>query len=128
MEMEFFCRPEEADEWYEYWQKERYQWYLDMGIDPERLRMREHENDELAHYAKGCGDVEYLFPFGWSELEGIANRTDYDLRQHSECSGQALTWFDQEAGSGQIACNFGFVDILVPTGGKKGQLISLIRE
>jgi glycyl-tRNA synthetase len=97
MEMEFFCRPEEAKQWYDYWQKERYQWYLDLGVNPERLRMREHASDELAHYAAGCGDVEYLFPFGWSELEGVANRTDYDLKKHSEASGQQLTWFDQEA-------------------------------
>ncbi|MHC4824029.1 MAG: glycine--tRNA ligase [Planctomycetota bacterium] len=97
MEMEYFCRPEEAPEWYAYWQKERYQWYLDLGVNPEKLRMREHEQDELAHYAAGCGDVEYLFPFGWSELEGVANRTDYDLRKHSEASGNSLTWFDQEA-------------------------------
>jgi glycyl-tRNA synthetase len=97
MEMEFFCRPEEAVQWYAYWQKERFQWYLDLGINPENLRMREHATDELAHYADGCGDVEYLFPFGWSELEGVANRTDYDLKKHSDASGQSLTWFDQEA-------------------------------
>ncbi len=96
MEMEFFCRPEDAPEWYAYWQQQRYQWYVDLGVDPEKLRMREHAPDELAHYAAGCGDVEYLFPFGWSELEGVANRTDYDLKKHSECSGSALTWFDQE--------------------------------
>ena len=96
MEMEFFCRPEEAPEWYQYWQEQRYQWYVDLGVDPDKLRMREHAPDELAHYAAGCGDVEYLFPFGWSELEGVANRTDYDLKKHSECSGNALTWFDQE--------------------------------
>lgn len=96
MEMEFFCRPEEAPKWYDYWQKERFQWYLDYGVNPEKLRMREHEQDELAHYAAGCGDVEYLFPFGWSELEGIANRTDYDLKKHSEASGTSLTWFDNQ--------------------------------
>ncbi len=97
MEMEFFCRPDEAPQWFEYWQKERFQWYLDLGIDPEKLRLRAHADDELAHYAAGCGDVEYLFPFGWSELEGIANRTDYDLKKHSEASGQDLSWFDQES-------------------------------
>lgn len=96
MEMEFFCRPEDAPHWYEYWQKERYQWYLDLGVTPEKLRMRQHAQDELAHYASGCGDVEYLFPFGWSELEGVANRTDYDLKKHSEASGTPLTWFDQQ--------------------------------
>jgi len=96
MEMEFFCRPEEAPKWYAYWQKERFQWYIDLGVNPEKLRMREHEQDELAHYAAGCGDVEYLFPFGWSELEGVANRTDYDLKKHSEASGTSLTWFDNQ--------------------------------
>ncbi len=96
MEMEFFCRPEEAGTWYEYWQTIRFQWYLDLGVNPEKLRMREHAKDELAHYADGCSDVEYLFPFGWSELEGVANRTDYDLQKHSEASGQSLSWFDQE--------------------------------
>ncbi len=96
MEMEFFCRPEEAGQWFDYWQQQRYQWYLDLGVDPDKLRLRQHAPDELAHYADGCGDVEYLFPFGWSELEGIANRTDYDLKKHSEASGTALSWFDQE--------------------------------
>ncbi|MAU93593.1 MAG: glycine--tRNA ligase [Planctomycetes bacterium] len=96
MEMEFFCRPEEAPKWYVYWQGKRFQWYLDCGVNAEKLRMREHEQDELAHYADACCDVEYLFPFGWSELEGVANRTDYDLKKHSGASGEHLTWFDQE--------------------------------
>jgi glycyl-tRNA synthetase len=96
MEMEWFCRPEEAPKWFAYWKERRFQWYLDHGIRPERLRLRPHAEDELAHYADGCADVEYEFPFGWSELEGIANRTDYDLKQHSEHSGEALCWFDQE--------------------------------
>ncbi|TAH34567.1 MAG: glycine--tRNA ligase [Planctomycetota bacterium] len=96
MEMEYFCEPETAPHWYEYWRTERFQWYLRLGIDPHKLRLREHERDELAHYAAGCSDVEYLFPFGWSELEGIANRTDYDLKRHSEAAGTPLAWFDQE--------------------------------
>ncbi|RMH03853.1 MAG: glycine--tRNA ligase [Planctomycetota bacterium] len=96
MEMEYFCRPEEAERWFDYWQQERFRWYLDLGVDPEKLRLRQHTSDELAHYAAGCGDVEYLFPFGWSELEGIANRTDYDLKRHTEASGVQLSWFDQE--------------------------------
>jgi glycyl-tRNA synthetase len=96
MEMEFFCRPEEAPKWMDYWQEQRFQWYLELGVDPEKLRMRQHADDELAHYAAGCGDIEYLFPFGWSELEGVANRTDYDLKKHSEASGTPLNWFDQE--------------------------------
>jgi glycyl-tRNA synthetase len=97
MEMEWFCRPAEAAEWYAFWKQERFRWYLALGIRPERLRLREHARDELAHYADGCADVEYEFPFGWSELEGIANRTDYDLKKHAEHSGERLAWYDQQA-------------------------------
>jgi len=93
-EMEFFVPPAENDEWFEYWKKERLQWYVDMGIEPERLRMRDHEEDELAHYSTGCTDVEYEYPFGWGELEGIACRTDFDLKRHSEASGTDLLYFD----------------------------------
>ncbi len=105
MEMEFFVKPGEDDEWYKYWHKERYNWYLNLGISKERLRMRDHDEDELAHYAKGCADVEYFFPFEnadgegeWAELEGVANRTDYDLKKHSEHSGKNLLYFDQDTG------------------------------
>jgi len=96
MEMEWFCEPGEAERWFPFWREARFQWYLDLGIDPEKIRLRDHGPEELAHYAACCSDVEYLFPFGWSELEGIANRTDYDLKRHSEASGTSLTWFDQE--------------------------------
>jgi len=96
MEMEFFVKPGEEQHWYEYWKKERLDWYGRLGIRPENLRLREHEPDELAHYARGCADVEYQFPFGWSELEGIASRTDFDLKQHAEWSGQSLSYFDEE--------------------------------
>lgn len=96
MEMEFFCRPDESPEWYQYWQDQRYQWYLDLGMTPENLRIRPHEDDELSHYSSGTVDVEYLFPWGWDELEGIANRADFDLKQHAEHSGQDLRYFDQE--------------------------------
>jgi glycyl-tRNA synthetase len=96
MELEFFVRPGEDDAWYERWRDERYRWYVDLGLKPERLRIRPHGADELAHYAKGCVDIEYEFPFGWSELEGIANRTDFDLRRHAEASGRDLTYFDEE--------------------------------
>lgn len=95
MEMEFFCRPETMNEWYEYWREERLQWFKDLGVTPERLRLRAHADDELAHYSKGCSDVEYLFPFGWSEIEGIACRGDYDLTKHAEHSGKKLLWRDQ---------------------------------
>jgi glycyl-tRNA synthetase len=96
MEIEFFCPPAEAPAWYDYWVKRRYQWYLDLGIAPAQLVLREHESDELAHYAAACADVEYRFPFGQSELEGIANRTDFDLRQHMEWSGKDLRYFDDQ--------------------------------
>jgi glycyl-tRNA synthetase len=97
MEMEFFVKPSEANQWFEYWKKARYEWYLKYGMKPERLHLREHEKTELAHYAAGCADIEYDFPFGRSELEGIANRTDYDLKQHSEFSKKDLSYFDPES-------------------------------
>ena len=95
MEMEFFCHPDEMDKWYEYWRNERLRWFVDLGANPENLRLRDHEADELAHYSKACTDVEYKFPFGWSELEGIACRSDYDLSKHTEHSGKKLEWHDQ---------------------------------
>ncbi|MBU2009778.1 MAG: glycine--tRNA ligase [Chloroflexi bacterium] len=98
MEMEYFVRPGTDEEWFKYWVEERFNWYLSLGIKKENLRLRPHGKDELAHYAKDCHDVEYLFPMGWSELEGIANRGDFDLRQHSQSSGKALDYFDEETG------------------------------
>ena len=97
MEMEFFCRPEEAERWFGYWQKQRFDWYTGLGMSPESLRIRPHDDDELSHYSAGTVDIEYAFPWGWDELEGIANRTDYDLRQHTEHSGEDLRYYDQEA-------------------------------
>jgi glycyl-tRNA synthetase len=94
MEMEFFVPPAESPQWYEHWKAERRRWYEELGIRPDHLRLREHDADELSHYSSGTADVEYLFPIGWSELEGIANRTDFDLRAHAEHSGQALEYFD----------------------------------
>jgi len=96
MEMEYFVEPGTDEKWFEYWIDERFRWYRDLGIRAEKLRIRPHEPDELAHYAKAASDVEYEFPFGWSELEGIANRTDFDLQQHQRFSGQDLTYYDQE--------------------------------
>ncbi|MCX5698219.1 MAG: glycine--tRNA ligase [Candidatus Omnitrophica bacterium] len=96
MEIEYFCRPEDADRIYEEWVGERFNWYLNLGVKKENLRKREHAKDELAHYAKGCTDIEYNFPFGWNELEGIANRADFDLRQHSKSSGKELVYFDDQ--------------------------------
>ena len=98
MEMEFFIKPDTAvqEEWYEYWKNTRYQWYHDLGIKKESLHLRDHEKDELAHYASACVDVEYDFPFGRSELEGIANRGAYDLSQHIQFSKKDLSYFNQE--------------------------------
>jgi len=96
MEMEFFVPPAEADEWYTYWRDARYQWFLDLGVSTENLRLRDHGEDELAHYSKACADIEYLFPFGWKELEGVANRTDFDLSRHAEATGKDLRYFDDQ--------------------------------
>jgi len=100
MELEYFVKPKEDKKWYEYWQKERIKWYEDLGLKKTNLRLREHAKKELAHYAKNCVDIEYQFPFsnedGWGELEGIANRTDYDLKNHLEHSGKDLKYFDEE--------------------------------
>ncbi len=96
MEMQFFVKPGEDEAWYEKWVEERFGWYQRLGIKKDNLRKRRHEKDELAHYAKACTDIEYQFPFGWSELEGIANRTDFDLKQHARLSGKDLQYFDDE--------------------------------
>jgi len=98
MELEFFVPPDEAGDWYEYWMNERFRWYVDLGIPESMLMLRPHDDDELSHYSSGTSDVEFLFPWGWGELEGIANRGDYDLTQHAENSGQKLEYFDQASG------------------------------
>jgi glycyl-tRNA synthetase len=98
MEVEYFVCPGSDEEWFQYWVKERFEWYVRLGIRRENLRLRPHGQDELAHYARSCSDIEYLFPMGWSELEGIANRGDFDLSQHAQSSGQSLSYFDEEAG------------------------------
>jgi glycyl-tRNA synthetase len=96
MEMEYFVKPGTDAKWFRYWVEQRLGWYHGLGVHPDRLRLRPHQPDELAHYAKEATDIEYEFPFGWSELEGIANRTDFDLKAHAEASGEDLTYFDQE--------------------------------
>lgn len=96
MEIEYFVMPGTDEEWHQRWIDERFVWYQRYGIRRENLRLREHERDELAHYAKRTADIEYQFAMGWSELEGIANRTDYDLKQHSKVSGKSLEYFDEE--------------------------------
>ena len=95
MELEFFVPPSESAQWYDYWCKSRLQWYIDYGIPADMLRIREHAKDELSHYSAGTSDIEFLFPWGWGDLEGIAQRTDYDLKQHAEHSRQKLEYFDQ---------------------------------
>jgi glycyl-tRNA synthetase len=102
MEMEFFVPPGDAAEWHRRWMEIRMNWYVELGIRPDRLRLREHGADELSHYSLATSDVEYLFPIGWSELEGIANRGDYDLTQHSKFSGEKLEYFDQESGESYV--------------------------
>ncbi len=97
MEMEYFCSPGSDEAWHEHWIQERFSWFKSLGIREENLRIRPHDQEELSHYSKGTSDIEYRFEaMGWSELEGIANRTDYDLKQHSEHSGKSLTYFDEE--------------------------------
>ena len=96
MEMEFFVPPAEADEWHRYWIDERRRWHLDLGLRESHLRVRAHEAAELSHYSSATSDIEYLYPIGWLELEGVANRGDYDLRQHSEASGTTLEWIGHE--------------------------------
>jgi glycyl-tRNA synthetase len=97
MELEFFVPPDDAQSWYEYWCSERYEWYIAHGIDPSMLRMRPHDADELSHYSSATADVEFAFPWGWGELEGVANRGDFDLTQHATHSGEKLEYFDQAA-------------------------------
>ena len=98
MEIEFFVHPDTAAEWYARWIEIREQWYVELGLRAENLRRRAHPQEELSHYSAGTTDLEYRFPQGWAELEGIANRTDFDLKAHAEASGQRLSYFDQESG------------------------------
>jgi glycyl-tRNA synthetase len=95
MEMEYFVPPADADTWYRYWIETRLAWYLDLGIPAAQLRLHEHAKEDLSHYSRGTTDVEFAYPWGWDELEGVANRGDYDLTQHANASGVALDYFDQ---------------------------------
>jgi glycyl-tRNA synthetase len=96
MEIEFFVRPETDKQWFDYWLEERLNWYANLGIKRENLRLRQHTKEELAHYARECYDIDYLFPMGWAELEGIANRGNFDLVQHAKSSGKSLAYYDEE--------------------------------
>ncbi|HUX02045.1 MAG: glycine--tRNA ligase [Phycisphaerae bacterium] len=122
MEIEFFCRPEEADKWYATWRQARFDWYVGLGLKSDRLRLRDHEKDELAHYAKACADIEYAFPFGTSELEGVANRTDFDLKQHQQFSGRDMTYFDDETKERFLPY------VIEPSGGVDRALLAFLCE
>ncbi|MBI2168432.1 MAG: glycine--tRNA ligase [Actinobacteria bacterium] len=122
MELEFFVPPDEGMKWWEYWCAERLQWYVDLGIDESRLRLRQHDADELSHYSAGTADVEYLYPWGWGELEGIANRTDYDLTQHMERSGEDLTYFDQETDTRYVP------HVIEPSAGATRSMIAFLMD
>ncbi len=98
MELEFFVRPGEDEEWHRRWIDEALSWYTDLGVDRSRLRVREHDAGELSHYSKATSDIEYRFPWGWGEVVGVANRTDYDLRAHAAASGQEISYFDNDTG------------------------------
>jgi glycyl-tRNA synthetase len=98
MEMEFFVPPGEATRWHEHWLEQRMSWYVNLGLRPDHLRLRAHGQDELSHYSSATSDVEYLYPIGWQELEGIANRGDFDLRQHAQFSGRKLEYVDTATG------------------------------
>ncbi len=111
MEIEYFTRPEDAETCYREWLRQRFDWYIQLGIKKENLQLRAHGSDELAHYARACSDIEYNFPFGWSELEGVANRGDFDLKQHSQFSGVDLQYHDQ------VAQKKFFPYVIEPSGG-----------
>lgn len=122
MEIEYFVRPEEADKSYETWVDQRFDWYLCLGINRGNLRQRPHGKEELAHYANACTDIEYNFPFGWSELEGIANRTDFDLRQHSRASGKDLRFFNE------VTKERFFPYIIEPSGGVDRSVLAFLTD
>ncbi len=120
MEVEYFVKPGTDEKWLDYWVKERFDWYVRLGIKKENLRLRQHGKDELAHYARDCYDIEYLFPMGWSELEGIANRSDFDLTQHAKCSGKELSYRDAEGGDKYVPY------VIEPSAGVDRSLLAFI--
>jgi len=122
MEIEYFVRPDEADKKLEEWIDYRFSWYPALGMKKENLRKRPHAKDELAHYARACTDIEYNFPFGWSELEGIANRTDFDLKQHAQTSGKDLQYFD-----GAAKTKF-YPYIIEPSGGVDRAVLAFLTD
>lgn len=122
MELEYFVSPKEAEEHYEAWLDIRRKWYYDLGIKKENLRLREHSPDELAHYAKRCHDIEFKFPMGWAELEGIANRGDYDLLQHSKLSGKDLSYYDSATESRIVPY------VIEPSGGVDRAVLAVMTD
>jgi len=104
MEIEYFVKPGTEEEWFDYWLEERVNWYVKLGIKREHLRFREHDKEELSHYSRRTVDINYLFPMGWAELEGVANRGDFDLSQHASFSGKELTYFDEETKEHIVPC------------------------
>ncbi len=120
MEMEFFVPPAEAVDWHDRWMEERMRWYTDLGIRPDQLRLRAHGADELSHYSSATSDVEYLFPMGWSELEGIANRGDFDLTQHAKFSGEKLEYVDSATGDRYVP------HVIEPAAGVDRAMLSFI--
>ena len=122
MEIEFFCHPSTSQKWYEFWRDTRFNWYRKLGIGSEKLRLREHDKDELSHYSTGTSDVEYLFPWGWGELEGIAHRGDYDLQQHIKHSGKDLSYFDDESKERYVP------HVIEPSAGATRSLLAFLCE
>ena len=120
MEIEFFCKEEEEDKWFDYWVNKRMNWYKSIGIPETQLRLREHSNDELAHYAKKTVDIEFKYPWGWGELEGIANRGTFDLSSHENSSGKDLSYFDPESDKKIIPT------VIEPAGGLTRTLFALL--
>ncbi len=120
MEIEFFVKPETDKEWFDYWLDQRRKWYLRFGMKEENLQLRQHAEHELAHYARDCYDIEYRFPMGWSELEGIANRGDFDLKQHAKYSGKSLEYFDDETKEHYVPC------IIEPSAGVDRSLLAFL--
>jgi glycyl-tRNA synthetase len=120
MEIEFFCKEEDEDKWFDYWVNKRMNWYKSIGIPETQLRLREHSNDELAHYAKKTVDIEFKYPWGWGELEGIANRGTFDLSSHENSSGKDLSYFDPESDKKIIPT------VIEPAGGLTRTLFALL--
>jgi glycyl-tRNA synthetase len=120
MEMEYFVPPDQGQEWFQYWCEERLSWYVELGIPKDQLRLRHHDAEELSHYSVGTADVEFAYPWGWGELEGIANRTDYDLKKHSEYSGQKLEYFDQSTGERYVP------HVIEPAGGVARSMMAFL--